>query len=43
LDNKKILQEALKVIGALKENTEQIIINCNNGSVCDYKITERHK
>lgn len=42
-ETKKHLSEILAKLGIIKQNTEQVIINCNAGVVCDYKTVERHK
>jgi hypothetical protein len=43
VEAKKTLNETLKQLGLLKGNTEQIVINCNAGSISDFKVTERFK
>lgn len=40
---KEFLTNVLVKLGFLRENTEQIVININNGKVCDIKKTDRHK
>ena len=40
---KEVLTAILVRLGLINENTEQIVVNVNNGKVCDLKKTERHK
>ena len=42
-EKKKELSEFLVKAGIIKSNTEQVILNCNAGHVCDYKTVERFK
>ena len=43
MEIRKVLTEALIKLGIMKENTEQIIINCAQGYVGDWKEVTRHK
>jgi hypothetical protein len=43
MPDKREISEVLKKNGIIAPNTEQVIINCNGGAICDIKVVTRHK